>query len=53
MKWTFNETFKSATRRSSAPLQTAAYAHVPLLAKAIGFTTEEFSTRNKKLYTLL
>jgi hypothetical protein len=27
--------------------------HVPLLAKAAGFTIEEFSTRNKKVYTLL
>jgi hypothetical protein len=25
---------------------------VPLPAKAVGFTIEEFSTRNKKVYTL-
>jgi hypothetical protein len=27
--------------------------HVSLLAKAVRFTIEEFSTRNKKVYTLL
>jgi hypothetical protein len=27
--------------------------HVPLLVKAVGFTVEEISTRNNKVYTLL
>jgi hypothetical protein len=27
--------------------------HVPILAKAVGFTIEEFSIKNKKVYTLL
>jgi hypothetical protein len=49
MKWIFDETFKSVTSLPST-IQTI---HVPLLAKAVGFTIEEFSTRNNKVSILL